>query len=148
MAGIAGQRVESYRQMTEEELEAEGWDEYLSHTPPNVFELENGVLLYPSRDSEGNGPGAWTNVPNDIEGQTIVRVAPVSEASLTRIGWTPLAPIRETVTAIVFDGVSGGVAPKMDPEGNGPGEIFGLDGEEAFMLHAQDPDEERTSLFD
>ena len=50
---VLGQRIVAIRAMTPEEAEAEGWD----RSGATVIELESGALLYPSRDSEGNGPG-------------------------------------------------------------------------------------------
>ena len=41
--------------MTKKELDAEGWE---GHDAPAVLILSDGSKLYPSRDSEGNGPGA------------------------------------------------------------------------------------------
>jgi len=50
---IIGKKIVDVRQMTPKELEAEGW---MSTTLCMV--LEDGTLLYPSRDSEGNDGGA------------------------------------------------------------------------------------------
>jgi hypothetical protein len=50
---IAGVKIKDVRPLTTKEMEREGWDK-----PCMVIELENGVLLYPSMDEEGNGPGA------------------------------------------------------------------------------------------
>ena len=41
--------------MTPEELEKEQWT---GENPPTVIVLDNGAKIYPSRDAEGNGPGA------------------------------------------------------------------------------------------
>ena len=49
---IVGQRIVKVRPMTEEEKRHEGW----SHDTV-VIELNNGILLYPSRDEEGNDAG-------------------------------------------------------------------------------------------
>ena len=43
--------------MTNEEAERDGWG-IGRHGPPPVIVLDDGTLLYPSRDPEGNGPGA------------------------------------------------------------------------------------------
>ena len=52
---LAGRRIVEVRAMNTSELAAEGW-------PPDqtvsVLVLDNGTLLFPSRDEEGNGPGA------------------------------------------------------------------------------------------
>lgn len=55
---ITGQTIEAIRDMTDGELEAEGWADAPTHQRPVVLELENGTKLYASRDEEGNGPGA------------------------------------------------------------------------------------------
>ncbi len=54
---IIGQKVKTIRDMTATEMDAEGWD-HDNFGNPTVIVLENGVKLYPSRDSEGNGGGA------------------------------------------------------------------------------------------
>ena len=54
---IAGQRIVEIREMTDEELEREGWQTHVGRPTP-VLELEAGTILYPSTDPEGNAPGA------------------------------------------------------------------------------------------
>ena len=49
---IVGQKIVAIRAMTSKELSEQYWDE----SAP-VLELEDGTILYPSRDEEGNGPG-------------------------------------------------------------------------------------------
>ena len=56
-ADILGAEIMNIRKMTEEEAEAEGWD--LCHDGCKVIELDNGMNLYPSKDYEGNGAGAF-----------------------------------------------------------------------------------------
>ncbi len=52
---FVGRRIVAVRAMTKDELAAEGW-------PPNetvpTLVLDDGTVLFPSRDEEGNGPGA------------------------------------------------------------------------------------------
>lgn len=50
-----GRTIVKVRQMTPQEMEDESWEN--ESTKPTVLELDNGTLLYPSRDDEGNGPG-------------------------------------------------------------------------------------------
>ena len=52
---LVGRRIAEVRAMTKRELEAEGWepDEIVP-----VLVLDDGAILFPSRDEEGNGPGA------------------------------------------------------------------------------------------
>ncbi len=52
---ITGRRIVEVRAMSARELDAEGWP--LDETVP-VLVLDNGAILFPSRDEEGNGPGA------------------------------------------------------------------------------------------
>lgn len=62
---LAGQRIESIRPMSDEELDREAWTDTRGVTPI-VIELEDGELLYPSKDIEGNGPGVLFGYdPND-----------------------------------------------------------------------------------
>jgi hypothetical protein len=51
-----GLKIVKIRQMTAEEIEREGWED-CAYEPITVIELEDGTLLYASRDAEGNGPG-------------------------------------------------------------------------------------------
>lgn len=55
--GVTGQRIKRVRSMTRIEMQNEGWA-YGRRGQPTVIELENGTILYASRDEEGNGPGA------------------------------------------------------------------------------------------
>jgi hypothetical protein len=52
---LVGRRIVEVRAMSTRELEAEGWP--ADETAP-VLVLDNGAILFPSRDEEGNGPGA------------------------------------------------------------------------------------------
>ena len=52
---ILGQTIKDFRPMTKAELKSEYWPE---NQQGFVIELESGVKLYPSRDSEGNGGGS------------------------------------------------------------------------------------------
>jgi hypothetical protein len=56
-ASMVGRTIAEVRPMTRAELKKEGW-ETGRHLPPTVLVLDNGTKLYPSRDEEGNGPGA------------------------------------------------------------------------------------------
>jgi len=53
MEPIVGHKIVEIRPMTTTELKHEGWDEHAN----SVLVLDNGVVLYASRDEEGNGPG-------------------------------------------------------------------------------------------
>ena len=54
---IEGQKIVKVRDITPKELTREGWDLNNKFDFIPVLELENGVTIFPSRDSEGNGGG-------------------------------------------------------------------------------------------
>jgi hypothetical protein len=56
MPSIIGLRIIGSRHMTQAEMTKEGWYGGMEG-PAVVLVLENGMLIYPSRDDEGNGPG-------------------------------------------------------------------------------------------
>ena len=60
VAHIVGQRIVDVRRMTEKEAYREGWP-----AGSTVLVLGNGILLYPSQDAEGNGPGAVFGATSD-----------------------------------------------------------------------------------
>lgn len=51
--GIKGKKIIDVRQMSDAEMEEEGWD-----TRAIVLVLDDGTILYPSKDEEGNDAGA------------------------------------------------------------------------------------------
>ena len=53
-AKFTNQKIKCIRPMTKEEYEFEGWD---GSTHAQVIELTNGILIYASKDGEGNAPG-------------------------------------------------------------------------------------------
>lgn len=55
---MEGAKILEIRELTEEELIDEGWDDFSGHEKPMGLVLDNGLFIYPSRDDEGNGPGA------------------------------------------------------------------------------------------
>jgi hypothetical protein len=54
---IIGRRIVAIRQMTRQEMKANYW-----HRKAVVVQLDDGTMLYPSQDDEGNGPGALFGV--------------------------------------------------------------------------------------
>ncbi len=52
---ILGQAIKEFRPMTKTELKEEYWPE---NQQVFVLVLENGMKLFPSKDSEGNGAGS------------------------------------------------------------------------------------------
>lgn len=51
---LLNKKIVKVRWMTKSEQSATGWD----GDRAIVLELDDGTLVYPSRDDEGNGPGA------------------------------------------------------------------------------------------
>lgn len=49
---LIGKKIVGIRYQNEKEMEEEYWT-----NPAIVIELDDGSLLYPSQDEEGNGPG-------------------------------------------------------------------------------------------
>jgi len=64
MTDLVNQTVSEVRQMTDAELEREGWNHYRGSTP-TVLVFEDGTKVFPSRDPEGNGPGAPFGISDD-----------------------------------------------------------------------------------
>lgn len=56
--------IESVRGATDEELEILGWDHVPDRHRPAVIETTDGGVFIPSRDEEGNGPGALFEIAN------------------------------------------------------------------------------------
>ena len=52
---LVGRTIAEVRPMKAKEFEALGWSK--GRYPPDLYVLDDGTLLIPSRDSEGNGPG-------------------------------------------------------------------------------------------
>ena len=67
-ANLVGRTITETREMTVAEGEVEGW-EFGHHGPPMVLVLDDGTILYPSRDTEGNGPGELFGVQ---DGKTVM----------------------------------------------------------------------------
>lgn len=55
---VIGATITSIRPMTKAEADRESWFITGRHGAPLVLVLSTGAILYPSRDEEGNGPGA------------------------------------------------------------------------------------------
>ena len=56
---IIGQRIVDGRKLTKSELKRHDWPTNTHHGPAIALILENGAVLYPSRDPEGNGSGTF-----------------------------------------------------------------------------------------
>ena len=54
---LLGRKIVKVRYMHQTEMDELGWD-----SRPVVFQLDDGNVIFPSQDDEGNGPGAlFTN---------------------------------------------------------------------------------------
>jgi hypothetical protein len=53
---ILNKKIVAFRRLTEQELFANGWE---ADGNCSAIELDDGTILFPSKDEEGNGPGAW-----------------------------------------------------------------------------------------
>lgn len=54
-----GRKIVGAKVLTAEEMEKEGWDSSHGYCEPcTALILDDGSLIYPSQDHEGNGPGA------------------------------------------------------------------------------------------
>mgnify|MGYP003150855009 CR=1 FL=1 len=52
-------KVKEVRNMTQKEINQEGWDNYSASDNIKAFVLDDGSVIYPSMDYEGNGPGVF-----------------------------------------------------------------------------------------
>ena len=60
-----GTKIIDIRNMTNEELKNEGWDNYYSEQDDiKVLVFEDGTIIYPSIDYEGNNPGVFFGYKN------------------------------------------------------------------------------------
>ena len=53
---LIGRKIVDIITLSKEDIEAEGWQN--SPYPCLAILLDDGNIIYPSQDSEGNGPGA------------------------------------------------------------------------------------------
>lgn len=65
---LQGRTIVKVGYMSEEEAEAMGWS-----ARPIVIELDNGLLLYPSMDDEGNDGGALFTSDEKTPGLPVLR---------------------------------------------------------------------------
>jgi hypothetical protein len=72
--GVTGHTIARVRPMTEDEMDQEGWEAGRRGVPMALV-LDNGVVIFPSRDMEGNGPGALFARDADGEGMFVVEGA-------------------------------------------------------------------------
>lgn len=59
---LEGRVIVSVRKMRPEEAKREGWSLDPDYGAPPVLVLDDGQVLYPSQDDEGNAPGALFGV--------------------------------------------------------------------------------------
>lgn len=58
---LVGRKIVEIREMTDEELDREGW----SAGGPPVIVLEDGTTLFPAADQEGEGAGVLLGAADD-----------------------------------------------------------------------------------
>lgn len=68
---LVGRTIKSVSYMTDEERELQGW-----YQKPLVIELDDGSVLFPISDDEGNGPGSlvFFNNAGDNAGEALIPV--------------------------------------------------------------------------
>lgn len=123
---IAGRTIEEARPMTDAELEREYWNPV--RTNSIALALDNGTKVYPSQDSEGNGPGELLGFdfePETLVGHTITTVREMADEKLKR--YFPHGNPHANPIELVLDD-SRTVYAARDPEMNGPGALFGYKG--------------------
>ena len=63
---IEGQKIIAVRKMTEKEIDITwGLENFYDSYVPDCIELDNGDIIIPSRDFEGNGPGVIFGISNN-----------------------------------------------------------------------------------
>ena len=67
---IEGAKITKVRSMTDAEYQREYWDND-HNNPVYVLELDNGAVVFPSRDYEGNGGGALFGADKNGNGFTV-----------------------------------------------------------------------------
>lgn len=136
---MEGLEITNIRKMNDEEYEAMYW------TPDNLgraraLVLEDGTILFPSKDPEGNSEGFFCGIGEDedeIIGSEIESVGEMDEEAMEKRGWPAGNPHRPAPPVL---SVSSGhkIYPAADGEMNGPGALFGFDGgdlEEQIWIH-------------
>ncbi|EMA56730.1 hypothetical protein C451_00745 [Halococcus thailandensis JCM 13552] len=121
--------------MTDDEIAAEYWCHDNLHTPKQIV-LADDVRLFPSADPEGNGSGAFVGLDKDgLMGATYTGGRELADAEFEQMGW--LKTHHGAPPVLQFEDRNGtkyAVFPACDPEHNGPGAVFGRDGDEAFRF--------------
>ena len=66
-ANFVGHKIVHARYMTDEEMEQFGW-----YSRPVILHLDNGTMIFPSMDDEGNDGGALFTGPEEL-GMPVIR---------------------------------------------------------------------------
>jgi hypothetical protein len=64
---VEGKEIVEVREMTEEELEREGWSNTRTHAKTMALVLEDEQVIFPSMDPDGNGPGCLFGYDPDAD---------------------------------------------------------------------------------
>ena len=148
MNDLVGSRVTDVRDMTDDEIAAEYWRHDNFHTPKQIV-LADDIRLFPSVDPEGNGSGAFVGLDKDgLMDATYIGGRELTEKDFEQMEWAKTHHGAPTV--LQFENSNGAkyaVFPACDPEHNGPGAVFGRDGDEAFRFQTHSvPDPDDTPL--
>ena len=76
---IIGQTIVNFHPIDQDEVIDEDWDRFNSCWMCSVMELSNGMRIYPSQDSEGNGLGCLYGIT--AEGKRIYVIAELDSDS-------------------------------------------------------------------
>ena len=63
---LIGKTIENVREMTDRELEREGWSEDNIHGRPAAIVFSDDSVVYAARDPEGNGAGTLFGERNGV----------------------------------------------------------------------------------
>ena len=128
MSTIEGRTVAEVREMTDDEHERMSWTPDNSGRP-QVLEFDDGTVLFPVRDTEGNSAGAFhgKGVGRDLtnlEGAIIDSLFPMSDAYMEYLGWGDATDIKPTVVNFEDERA---IWPARNPEGNKYGYLRAYD---------------------
>jgi hypothetical protein len=104
--------------LSQDEAKNVGWDDN-GQDSCLVMEFTDGTLCFPSRDDEGNGPGfLWLSVPHLPFAGVITEASYVDHRGEKYIQFTVRRSLPKQETPLI-------IRVLQDPEGNGPGALFG-----------------------
>lgn len=125
-------QIEAVREMSDEEYDQLYWP-VDNMGRARAIELSDGSVLIPSQDPEGNGQGAFHGLPRGNEDKVVGATIGGVQVDMDVDGGVVHAapPVIELST-----GQS--IRVRADPEGNGPGALFKIDGDETYIITIQE----------